>query len=485
MSEQPRKRARLEFQKTTNSSILTLPDDCIVHAFSFLHPIHDICKSVIQTCKKWYNMLNTLEHNLFRHIDFTGYDNLPLMLQKPSKPTSATMLALLRMIKQTSCLETFILHSTDMFEFVPISTECLEYIFTHDLFKNLKHLALDQSKDAISTALAKVLKTCTALKKLVLPHYNVQVMAAVVSSCTELEYLNINSEDTYVNDDQGILTSSWNLGKLKDLDGLQDWIMTPSVLKKSPLLERFHWEGYSVPNYVPIISQHYPNVKGIICGSRYLKELEIFSSVASFLPNVTEISITDGFIYDEELQQVGTQCKKLEKFSYLDEYEADTYPMSDFLRDIGPQLKELDVRLDCANLEEYSGIIKSCCPNLRKLAFQDDNNPKWFEGGLLQFIKEMPDLEEITLLVENHCDMYEALKDFEKERQSRKKILEITMNEIFGIPDFKVERELDDVYTTIRLSEHGLTLSFKFTCADWETPIYHIKIKRMNNAHVQ
>ena len=142
------------------------------------------------------------------------------------------------------------------------------------------------------------------------------------------------------------------------------------------------------------IAEHCPNFKAISVGGRYLKELDLISAITQHLPNLEELTITEGQIYDDELQALGSKCKRLRKLRNREEpAEFYTYSYGNLLQDIGSTLVSLDIYLDDsigATPAEILDFMVENCPNLEYLSLEtiiylggddgDDEDGMFFKG---------------------------------------------------------------------------------------------------------
>jgi len=121
------------------------------------------------------------------------------------------------------------------------------------------------------------------------------------------------------------------------------------------------------------IAEHCPNFKAISVGARYLKELDLISAITQHLPNLEELTITEGQIYDDELQTL-SKCKRLRKLQNREEpAEFYTYSYGNLLQDIGSTLVSLDIYLDDSiggTPAEILDFMIENCPNLEYLSLE-------------------------------------------------------------------------------------------------------------------
>jgi hypothetical protein len=444
--------------KHPSHSIDNLPKDVLISIFSFLDNIQDVFKSVSRTSKSWLSVIKDEEHSLFKSIVIADSQCLPMALQMqsalPLMPES-DLLLLVELCKKNK-VEKWIMDD-GLAEPIQFTVNVLNRMVEYKLFQGIKVLEFNDAftKVATDTILSPVAQQCAGtLEELVVgsqDHYN----SFLVQCAATLKKLKCTTSVTDLPDNL-VLN---NLEHIIIGEGRDDYTMIQNLISKCPNLLELDWgDGDYAPidaDTITFVSQNCLKFQSITLGARYLKEMDLIRTASSRLTNLKELIITDGYYYDDELQEIGQHCKKLEKFvDKCEDMDFDNYTYENLLRDIGKSLKYLDIRLPYDTLEQALEELPKVCPNLETLSLtsymvpldgvnaedgMEDRGEDGDENGrrddmgadatepsikLIEYFNKIPKLTSIIVAAaEDENEMSVAVNDAEVEKKFRRNLM--------------------------------------------------------------
>jgi hypothetical protein len=409
--------------KQIPTTIQNLPSDTLLHIFQYLHNFREVFRVVSKTCKVWYLVLQENEHTIFNTIDI-AHNQLAMLRRVRYKSTTVTeneILSLLELCKNQKIKQ----WNFRKVRRVKMTEKILQTMLDYNMFNGIEVLSFtcDNSSEIV-TLMEQVAKQCSgSLKEL-----DIQVDNWGSSVCFLNECADTLEKYTCYNEKFDNLSKNLVLPNLQYFQvGRASFI--DNLIPKCPNLVELAWpHGEMSPisvEQIQLLAKYCHNFNKITLGARYLKELELITTSCVSFPSLKELTITDGYYYDNELQDVGKICKKLEKF--VDETESgfDAYTYEELLRDIGSTIKYLDIRLPYETPAETFEELPSLCPNLQYLSLSrmfgyPNVYGVYKEKGskLIDFFDKFTNLNTLRLSIR----INRVGKD-DDERESRKQVI--------------------------------------------------------------